>query len=223
MTGIINTDPKGKPPKLRRIVMVSDTHDKYGELTQMPKGDILLMAGDLTFHGRPDELGRLNEWLDRQDYNHKVLIPGNHDLTFESMWDVAHRLVPAADAILNQEMYDADGLKIWGEPRQPWFYDWAFNVPRDRMKTEVWDKVPDNIDVLLTHGPPWGAGDICRSGHVGCVAQRDYILEKRPRLVVCGHIHSGAGMYILGNTTVVNASVVDEEYHVVRRPVVIDM
>ena len=120
-------------------------------------------------------------------------------------------------------MYEAEGLKIWGEPRQPEFYQWAFNVHRDNMGL-VWDQVPDNIDVLLTHGPPWGVGDrSSRNQHVGCKAQREYILEKKPRLVVCGHIHPGYGVHILGNTTVVNASVVNAKYQVVNPPVVLDM
>jgi Icc-related predicted phosphoesterase len=204
--------------------MVSDTHSRYRSLFEMPEGDILLMAGDLTFRGGEDELEQLNDWLDRQDYKHKVIIPGNHDLSFESQWEWACSKVPAADAILNQELYDADGLKIWGEPRQPWFYDWAYNVDRNRMKNECWDKVPDDIDILLTHGPPWGVGDYTsRGAHAGCVAQRKYILEKKPRLVVCGHIHPGYGIHILGNTTVVNASVVNHMYKVVNPPVVLDM
>lgn len=228
MTGTMgrrrHKDPTGKPPKLKRIVMVSDTHDRYKDLVDMPKGDILVMAGDLTFDGAANELRRLNDWLDEQDYDHKVLIPGNHDLTFEARWDWACRKVPAADAILDQEMYDADGIKIWGEPRQPWFYDWAFNVDREEMKERCWDKVPDDVDILLTHGPPWGVGDFTtRGAHVGCVAQREYILEKKPPLVVCGHIHSGYGIHILGNTTVVNASVCNEKYQAVNPPVVLEM
>jgi Icc-related predicted phosphoesterase len=204
--------------------MVSDVHDQYEKLCNMPKGDILLIAGDLTAQGKAGELKRLNTWLDQQDYKHKVLIPGNHDLSFEKRWKWACSKLPAADAILNQELYVANGLKIWGEPRQPRFYDWAFNVPRNQMKEKCWDKVPDDIDVLLTHGPPWGAGDwTSRQVHVGCEAQREYILEKSPRLVVCGHIHPGYGVHILGNTTVVNASVVNEKYQVVNPPVVVDM
>ncbi len=218
-------DPKGTPPKMKRVVMVSDTHDKHSKLFNMPKGDILIMSGDMTFHGEEAELERLNDWLDAQDYDHKVIIPGNHDLTFESRWDWACSKVPAADAILNQELYDADGLKIWGEPRQPWFYDWAFNVSRDQMKKQCWDKVPDDIDILISHGPPWGVGDVTSRGsaHVGCVALREYILERGPRLVVCGHIHPGYGIHILGNTVVVNASVCNERYQVVNPPVVLDM
>lgn len=218
-------DPTGTPPKLQRVVMLSDIHDRYDKLFSVPEGDILLIAGDLTFRGDQEELERCNEWLDQQEsFKHKIVIPGNHDLTFETKWDWACKQLPAADAILNQNLYIADGLSIWGEPRQPWFYDWAYNVSRDRMKKDVWDQVPSNIDILLTHGPPWGVGDQSSRGkHVGCKAQREWILQHQPRLVVCGHIHEGYGIYLLGNTVVVNASTCNSKYQAVNPPIVLDL
>lgn len=229
MTGFVTSmktgeqPPTRKPPKQVRVVCMSDTHDRYNQLYSIPDGDILIISGDMTFHGKRGELLRLNDWLDKQPHAHKVIIPGNHDLSFEKDWEVAAAHVQAADAILNQEMYEAEGLKIWGEPRQPWFHDWAFNVPRAQMKKECWDKVPDDTDILVTHGPPWGVGDLCRSGNVGCVAQREYILEKQPRLVVCGHIHEGYGLYLLGRTLVANASTCNSKYRAVNPPIVVNL
>jgi Icc-related predicted phosphoesterase len=209
----------------QRLVLMSDTHSRYGQF-DVPEGDILLIAGDLTFQADVLELQKFNDWLDDQDFEHKIIIPGNHDLLFEKDWDLACTLVPAADAILNQEMYWANDLKIWGEPRQPEFFDWAFNVPRDRMKKDCWDKIPtyEKLDVLLTHGPPWGVCDVNNEGvHVGCAAQRDWILKHQPRVVVCGHIHPGYGLGMLGNTLIVNASVCNKWYEPLNPPVVLDL
>jgi len=210
----------------RKLVLVADTHDRYG-MFPMPEGDILLHAGDFTFRGRPDELSRFNDWLDAQgSFAHKVIIPGNHDLSFEVDWCGAVGKVPAADAVLNGQLYEALGLKIWGEPRQPEFYNWAFNVSREGMK-KVWEKVPPDIDILLTHGPPYGVGDMTLprnfklGEHVGCKYQRQWIEENQPRLVVCGHIHPGYGIYMLGNTLVVNASVCTEAYKPTNPPIVL--
>lgn len=213
---------QGKPPKLVRVVCMSDLHHKYKQLFEIPDGDILLIAGDLTLRGEGHELSAFNDWLGQQTHKHKVIIPGNHDLTFESNWEWAEAHVPEADAILNQTTYEAEGLKIYGEPRQPWFHDWAFNVARPDMK-KVWDKVPEDTDIVLTHGPPWGVGDLCRNGHVGCVHQREYIIKHEPRLVVCGHIHEGYGLYQLGKTLVANASTCNSKYQLVNPPIVVDM
>ncbi len=207
---------------MTKIVMVSDTHDRYGKF-DMPEGDILLHAGDLTFHGKAEELARFNDWLDDLEFKHKIIVPGNHDLTFESHWDWAKAMTYAADAVLNGEMYEAEGFKIWGEPRQPWFHDWAFNVERENMK-KVWDQIPPGIDILVTHGPPLGVGDLTPRGErVGCQYQRQWIQEYQPKLVVCGHIHNGYGLYQVGKTLVVNASVCDEHYEPVNKPIVIEL
>ena len=200
-------DPPQRPPRLRKIVMLSDIHDQYHHLGEPEQGDILLLAGDLTNRGKESELIHCNNWLAKQDFTHKVVIPGNHDITFETKWPWAESKLFNADAILDQELYVADGIKIWGEPRQPFFYDWAFNVRRGDMKKQCWDKVPPDIDILLTHGPPWGVLDQNEQGvHCGDVAQREWILEYQPRMVVCGHIHPGRGIALLGKTMVVNAA-----------------
>jgi Icc-related predicted phosphoesterase len=221
------TQAKNQPiKKTRRLVLMSDTHDRHGQF-DVPEGDILLHAGDFTFNGQQAELERFNSWLGTLNFQHKVIIPGNHDLTFETDWKWATHHVPEADAILNGELYEVDGLKIWGEPRQPWFWDWAFNVPRGPEMKKVWEKVPTDIDVLLTHGPPLGAGDLTLlrnnlpGSHVGCEAQREWIIEHQPKLVVCGHIHPGYGLHMIGNTLVVNASVCNEQYRPVNKPVVL--
>lgn len=233
MRNKMNWDEPGTPPTTTRIVCMSDLHTSFKKLVDIPEGDILLIAGDLTCQGREYELIAFNEWLDFIDmdhenggFKHKVVIPGNHDLFFEENWECAEALVPAADVILDGELYDADGINIYGEPRQPEFFDWAFNVPRDKMKERVWDKIPEDkpIDILLTHGPPWGVRDYTiRGAYAGCRAQREWILKNQPRLVVCGHIHYGYGLGMLGNTLVVNAATCAESYKPVNPPIVVDI
>ena len=230
----LNTDPKGPVPKFYRVVCMSDTHSQYNKISSIPEGDILIISGDLTDNGSDKQLEALNEWLDWIDqehsnggFSHKILIPGNHDWGFERNFEKARKLVPAADAILNSNFYyGASPLRIYGEPRQPWFYDWAFNVPRDQMKSRVWDKIPTDhpLDILITHGPPFGVRDYSSRGkHVGCEAQREWILKHQPRLVVCGHIHTGYGIGMLGNTLVVNAATCNEYYKPVQPPIVVDI
>ena len=206
-----------------KIVMISDTHTMHDQIKGIANdADVLLHAGDITYKGEYFELSRFNAWLDTLSIPDKVIIPGNHDLTLEANWEEAAKLITSAK-VLNQQVANVSGLRVYGEPRQPWFFDWAFNVPIPKLK-EVWDKAPTDVDVVLTHGPPLYVGDKnIRGEHCGCPHMRDWILENEPALVVCGHIHESAGIYTLGNTTVVNASVCNHRYEVVNPAVVIDL
>lgn len=222
-----STAPSYQPDdKLLRIVCMSDTHERYNQLmlnpTLIPEGDLLLHAGDMTFKGEYSKYTEMDDWLSHVRCRHKVIVPGNHDVTFETDWSGAVACFSNVDAFLNQSYALVSGLKIWGEPRQPWFYNWAFNVPRDQMRS-VWEKVPTDVDVLLTHGPPLGIGDFTRGQHVGCEFQRKWIEEVKPKLVVCGHIHTGYGVYQLGSTMVVNASICNHKYQPVNAPIVVTL
>ena len=59
--------------------------------------------------------------------------------------------------------------------------------------------------------------------HCGSMAVYDFIMNRQPKLVVCGHIHEGYGLAMLGNTLVVNASSCTREYKPSNQPVVIEL
>jgi hypothetical protein len=151
-----------------------------------------------------------------------VLVAGNHDQSIEA-WGVPDGL---RCHYLLDEGIELFGLRLWGTPWQPWFYDWAFNAPRrdgEVFLASKFDLIPEDTDIVLAHGPPYGYGDRTDrpSGpaHVGSTAMTETLKRVRPRLMVCGHIHSGYGSYRLGDTEIVNASLVDEGYRPVN-PVV---
>ena len=222
-----NHSPSYQSEPTRRIMCISDLHERWNtdrlRYSREMYGDILLVAGDLTFQGSFTKYGEFNDWVAKLNFKHKIVIPGNHDVTFESDFEQSEANMPEV-LVLDQTIAEAEGLTIYGEPRQPEFYDWAYNVPRDRMGRDVWRHAPENIDILLTHGPPLGAGDLTDRGeHVGCEFQRKYILEHKPKLVVCGHIHSGYGIHLLGDTVVVNASICNEKYRALNAPIYINM
>ena len=119
------------------------------------------------------------------------------------------------------------GLRIWGTPWQPWFYDWAFNAPRrdgEGFLATKFDAVPPDIDILVAHGPPRGHGDRTPAGeHVGSTAMTATLKRVHPRLMVCGHIHPAYGCYRLGVTEIINASLVNEEYRPVNPVVEVEL
>ena len=215
-----------------KFVVISDTHRKHKQL-ELPAGDILLHAGDFTSKGYSGEIEDFAKWLSKQPFEYKVIIPGNHDIMFENDWERACSFFDSDVHILDQTLCEIDGIRIWGEPRTPEFHPeyWVYNVPRSKMYEQCWSKVPENIDILLTHGPPHGCGDVCedmhidgRFIHVGCTKQRKFLSERDDiKAVFCGHVHEGYGRYRYANIDVYNASVCNLRYQVVNPPVVYEL
>jgi Icc-related predicted phosphoesterase len=191
--------------------------DQHGFLPAIPECDLLLIGGDICpFDGPHDAEAQrawldstFRAWLDAIPAEHIIGIAGNHDFVFEA--DRHPTDLPWH--YLQDETLEVDGCVIHGTPWQPEFFDWAFNLATEEAMAEKWALIPDTTDILLVHGPPAGLGDrTSRGERVGSTSLRDRITEIRPRLVVSGHIHEDYGVRELGDTVVVNASLVDELY-----------
>jgi hypothetical protein len=166
-------------------------------------------------------------------YDKKIFIAGNHDRILEN--DPTWSLLTIKDytnlIYLQDEMfglYDMDedrSLKIYGSPWQPEFFNWAFNLPRNgEVMKAKWDDIPDDTDILITHGPPFGHLDIPggQSIRVGCEMLRHRVDELRPKIHVFGHIHGSSGYYYNGHTHFINASILNERYDYTNLPVSIE-
>jgi Icc-related predicted phosphoesterase len=212
-----------------KIVAISDTHEQQDAL-ELPEGDILIHAGDITYNSDPHEIEKFGIWLRKQPFEYKIVIAGNHDFLFESDREKAVELLGvmlgSGVIYLQDSAVTVRGLKIYGAPWQPRFFDWAFNVDRGQPIQRYWDLIPNDIDVLVTHGPPHGILDeTLGKEHVGCESLRNTIdnrLEKL-KLHVFGHIHPGHGMHKEGNIIYGNASICNEKYKPVNAPLVIEL
>ncbi len=205
-----------------RIVCISDTHGKHSELI-MPEGDILLHAGDISPRGKIAEVQDFNQWLGTLSYPHKVIIAGNHDFIFEKNPVLAQSLITNA-LYLEDESIVIGGLKIWGSPITPWFYDWAFNRQRGGEIREYWEMIPKDTDILITHGPPAGILDKTIGGDsAGCADLLEIVQELKPRVHLFGHIHEAAGTFKTIDTQFINASVLNLKYQMTNDPLVIDL
>jgi hypothetical protein len=133
-----------------RIVCISDTHGQHSRL-RVPKGDILIHAGDfMAFGDSPKEVTDFNRWVGQQMHRHKVVIAGNHDWLFERHPGAARALLTNAIYLENSGT-ELDGLKFWGSPVQPAFNNWAFNVNRGVAIRLYWKMIPEGTDILVTH------------------------------------------------------------------------
>lgn len=211
---------------MARLVLLSDTHGLHRKV-DVPKGDILIHAGDFMNSGLyPNEARSFAEWWNDLDFDQKILIGGNHDRLLEKhpeevipMFHNTHYLQDSGVGLF--------GLKFWGSPYTPKFFDWAFMRNRGEDIKKHWDLIPKDTDVLITHGPPFGILDQAtpNSEHVGCEELQDAIHQIKPKLCIFGHIHGSYGQTYtaLGYTMLVNASQVNEAYNIVNEPIVINL
>lgn len=223
-----------------KIAVFSDTHNGHKQI-KLPECDIAIFAGDATSLGHKHEVESFLNWYGKQyQCTHKVFIAGNHDKSFDKKFFTQYEdhdlfkenehlgkpgwLVDMLDRarIINQIHYlenssvMLEGIKIWGSPITPSFYRqyWAFNADRNEEIQSYWNKIPADANIVVTHGPVHGKLDFIpeSSEYVGCVDLKARIEEVKPALFVCGHIHSGRGMYTTPDTVYVNASIMDNTY-----------
>ena len=210
-----------------KIVCLSDTHNCNEQIT-VPDGDMLIHSGDATLNGSEDEIEAFFRWFSSHPHKHKIFVAGNHDWLFETDAATASQLVARYDIkYLQDSSIMIDGLKIYGSPWQPRYYDWAFNLDPGPELNEKWKLIPDDTDILITHVPPKGILDFVRKKlwveKTGCRELRKRVQQVKPKLHVFGHIHSGYGQIKKFGIKFVNACNCDESYEPVQSPIVIDL
>jgi len=190
-----------------RIVAIGDTHTFQADLGVLPEGDVLLHAGDLLRSGKFAELPTVAAWLRSQPHRHKIVIAGNHDWCFQREREQAVAELGPTITYLEDSEAVIDGVRFWGSPWQPYFFNWAFNLPRGEQLAQKWQLIPEGIDVLITHGPPAGIGDhTFRETREGCADLLDAVRRLRPAVHVFGHIHEDGGAWLHDGTWFVNAN-----------------
>jgi Icc-related predicted phosphoesterase len=197
------------------LTLISDTHGFHKAL-KLKGGDMLIHAGDVSKRGEEYEILAFLDWFGRQDYTHKIFIAGNHDFFFEECREEdIMDLIPSGVTYLNDSGVEIEGLKIWGSPITPTFFNWAFNRDRGQDIAAHWKKIPKDTDILITHGPPFGILDCTiQQMRVGCEDLLKSVEKIKPKLHVFGHIHEDFGLKEKGKTTFVNASCVDINYEI---------
>lgn len=221
-----------------KVVAVSDLHGILDFM--LPSGDILTISGDICpvsgSHSPTAQMFWLNNyflpWCDKlikdEIFKHVVFIAGNHDFVFKKI--VYHYPESNFNFILPKNVHylcDSEvtvkGIRIYGTPWAPTFGRWAYMHDEDILDN-IYDKIPPGLDILLSHGPMFGANDtIMERGekeHLGSKSLRKHILRSCPRWVFVGHIHSGSHN-ICKNIQmeqspihIVNVSILDENYNV---------
>lgn len=207
-----------------RLVLLSDTHNQLGSMN-IPDGDILLHSGDLTMGGKQYEIEKELGIMGKLPHKHKLFIAGNHDFLFETHEQEARRIALNNNLLyIHEQEVVIEGIKFYGSNYQPWFYDWAFNLKRGKELADKWALIPDDTNVLLTHGPAFGILDKTPHGeNVGCEDLSERIKSlKQLQLHVFGHIHCDYGIHDFNGYIAANASNCTERYSPRNLPIVLD-
>jgi Icc-related predicted phosphoesterase len=210
-----------------RIGCISDIHARPVEI---PECDILVIAGDFTYHSSDKELEWFAEFLveARKKACYIVFVAGNHDKTFQTHpWGsqeyIKRVCADGRTFYLEGTAVTIEGLVFWGSPWTP-KGGGAFQFAGPISAREHWAKMPAHVDVLVTHGPPFEILDRTKKGrHVGDQQLLDAVREVKPRLHLFGHIHSGHGMVEIDGTIFVNACICDDDYNAIQSPLVIEI
>lgn len=214
-----------------RLVATSDWHGDLPDF--VPDGDVLVLAGDLLSMNHALEAqrahfrSRLVPYLAELPHERVLLVAGNHDFLFANGRAWRDELPPNVTYLLDESV-EIGGLRFWGTPWSVYLPRWVFMEPESAL-ARIWSGIDADTDVLVVHGPPYGALDrtvpAFGDSNVGSPSLREWIEDHQPRLVVCGHIHEAFGVDRIGSTAVHNVSFLDENYRHSpgRDPVVIDL
>ncbi len=207
-----------------KFVILADTHSRHRSI-KLPRGDVLIHAGDVSYRGEKMEVQDFLNWFDRQDFPHKIFIGGNHDFYFERAKPKdLDSIMPPGIIYLNDSGAVINGIRLWGSPVTPKFFNWAFNRTRGEAIRKHWNLIPANTDLLITHGPPYGILDqLANDTHAGCKDLLNAIKKIKPKVHVFGHIHESYGTTKSLGIRFVNASLSNELYELVNKPIVFEL
>lgn len=196
---------------------LSDTHGHEREV-EVPEGDILVFAGDFAWSGNHGEWSSWIEWLRSLPHRFKIVVAGNHDGILTQPF-FRHQVEEVA-AYLEGASVLAGGLKVFGSPFIPRTgFGWSFEAASSRLR-RIWTGVPDDTDLIVSHGPPLGAVDQDHTGaHLGDPEFARMLgrwHEERssppPQAIVCGHIHEAHGEGLVMGIRTHNVAVCDAQY-----------
>lgn len=211
------------------ITTISDTHNQHRWIPKIffPGGDLLVCTGDITTDGyQMNQIIDFCDWFNSlNQYKHKIFIAGNHDRLFEKYPNTVSEIYTRYQNItyLEDSIKFINNINIYGSPWQPEFCNWAFNLPRNgnRLK-DKWEMIPEDTDILLTHGPPYSVLDTSgppynKSG-LGCELLAARVAVVKPKIHIFGHIHGSFGYKFMDDTHFINTSVLNEKYEYRNHP-----
>ena len=205
-----------------RLIFMSDLHTYQPEI---PDGDVLVVSGDISHRGGQGEMREMGVFLNNLPHDRKILIAGNHELTLEKDKEKALGWLDLNGSwkYLENEEVIIEDVKFWGSPYTPTYGDWAFMMEEIDLK-DLWDEIPEDTDVVITHGPPRGTLDETTHGaRAGSYWLAKRMMKINPSIHAFGHIHEARGTVWKDSTLYVNAAICNVRYHPVNKPIEVEI
>ena len=210
-----------------KICCLSDTHQHHKKI-KMPESDMIIHAGDFTYHGELAEVKKFLQWYGEQKAKYKLLVCGNHEVEISKQpFQLLQQMCEDQGIrILNNNHTIVEGLTIFGSPNSSKFgYGWAYNSTENELEN-IYSSILPDTDVIITHGPAYGRLDRVLMGNcVGSMALTKRISElSNLKLHVTGHIHESRGTLIRNGVLTVNAAICGIPYtDVIINPIVVEL
>lgn len=194
-----------------KFIHISDSHGFHSQITIPEDIEMIIHSGDESnqhnqfFNER--EFYDFIEWYGSLNIKYKIFIAGNHSsYIFHNNKQVIKICKEKNIIYLENELIEIEGIKIWGSPITPNFGSWFFMKDRSKMH-DLWSQIPENIDILITHGPPYGILDLSYNREsklefCGCRSLKRHVLNRiKPKYMLFGHIHSNEDILNAGHMT----------------------
>lgn len=207
------------------IVALSDTHGNH-HAVDVPQGDIIIHCGDITRKSNTAEVTDFIRWFAGLNFQYKILVAGNHDRFIRKKKPEFLELARSHNiTYLENTSIRINGYSIFGSPFSHNYGGLGAFTYFDTLGAErIWNLIPENINILVTHAPPRGFRDFSKTenNNAGCQVLRERVLSIKPRYHIFGHIHESYGTETHGNSVFINASLSNGSGEIVNKPVVLE-
>lgn len=206
--------------------MISDTHQHHKKILMPKYVDMIIHAGDFTYHGEIDEVQKFLNWYGEQNAKHKLLICGNHEVEISKQpLELLQQMCENQGIkLLHNSHTIIEGHTIFGSPFSKQFGGWAYMCSEPDL-ANIYDSILPDASIVITHGPAYKKLDFCPNGHVGSTALAHRLTElPNLKLHVTGHIHESRGTMIENGVLTVNASICGIPYSdVIINPITVEI
>jgi len=207
----------------KKLCCISDTHSKHRYLDIDPC-DFIIHSGDIFRKSKLDVILDFIDWFSNLPAKNKILVAGNHDRFIARENDTFRRLIDGKIIYLENTSSEIEGIKFWGSPCVKWCGPYQhFAYKNESESALIFNKIPEDTDILITHGPPFGILDweLGSDGktHFGSKFLLNKVLEIKPKYHIFGHVHHSYGIYQTYDTVFINSCIVNNNEDPVNKPV----
>lgn len=199
-----------------KLLITSDTHGNLPSIDSSKEYDVFCLVGDVcpnySAHWIADAdlqmnwmLDKFVPWLRTINAKRKLITFGNHDGV--GLHPEIRSIFDADTQVLIDQSTTIDGVLFHGTPwtfcpPEYGLYRWAYGKSYESELKLYFDQIPDNTQVLLSHGPPYGildatlhTGPLGGINNIGSHELGKSIIRKNIPLTIFGHNHCGTGKY----------------------------